>query len=131
MNNTVSTAIAINAQVQANMAQQEAEAARRTACTAAMSVFNPHGASVQEMQAYAECVDLVYPKTTSAADVLLVKATIVCTILGMVIGGFTGWLDDCEPIAGMFLLGLIGGLLGSVTPIAFAGTWRALQFLFS
>ncbi len=82
---SVSTVIAITASTQANIAAMGANIAAMGAhethvvvCKDVISSFNSTNASVDAMQSYAECVNLLYPtNTVTTGDIVFLKILFV------------------------------------------------------
>lgn len=99
MSSAVSTALAINASVQASVAAQQAHEANVNSCMAYMSSYNPKGATPQEAKQYSHCVSTVYPQEISI-DIpgkLLVGTCLLAVLIAFLIGVYhrhsgRGWM---------------------------------------
>lgn len=114
----MSTSVAISsaALVQSSIAAAEAAAARKTACVNLIQSYDSKSADQSAMQAYAGCVNTVYPRELPHSDVVALKIAVVLLIIAGCIGAYKmfkepygGGISDA---AMGFLAGLlIGGLV--------------------
>lgn len=87
-NNFANTqAIIANAQSQAAMAA--ARKAKEISCKSYISSFDPKTATVEQMQQYAECVEVLHPQPMSHDDVIAAKFFFALALIGMLVCG--GW----------------------------------------
>lgn len=125
-NNFANTqAIIANAQSQAAMAA--ARKAKEISCKSYMSSFDPKTATVEQMQQYAECVDLIHPKPMSHDDMIAAKFFFALALIGMIVcGGWQlykhglRWWEDAllGALAGFFLVPIgVGIILGLIAGI--------------
>lgn len=83
---SVSMAISSAALAESEQAEQEAHDAKVIACQGSMQNFHASTATVEQMQSYADCVDVVYPQTMDATQVIALKALFVIALIGAAIG---------------------------------------------
>lgn len=108
MPDVVSIPLAATALAVSSQAMQAADEARRTACVTLLHGFSDAAASVAQKQAYASCINLLYPAAVSAIDwpwpVLFGLALVP---IGMIVGATIGWKED--GFVGGVLLAFVGG----------------------
>lgn len=78
--------MAVAAIVAAQNAQREKEA-----CILYVEGFEHNKSSIQEVQAYAECVEKLYPQPTSENAVLVGKVCVSLLFIALIIGFMHGW----------------------------------------
>lgn len=111
-------------------AQAAADEAARQACIVTMHGFRDEGATVEEKQAYAECVNRVYPQELSGSDAILMKVFIVLALVGAAIGVWWGLRDDDQPLT--TILGFVlGGLILPMAGLIVLAICAGIKFLFS
>ena len=120
---SATTALSINASIQAATANQQAHEAKVVACKAYLPTFNAQTATIAEARQYADCVSLVYPHQIASGDVFLFKLWIVCMFVATACGAVKGYKEDgligsaiyafmfvgCAIIAALFLSLLVLG----------------------
>lgn len=123
----VTTTAAITAANSASAAR--AHQARVTACHALMPDFRDVTATVEQRQAYSDCVDLIYPQELSAGGVFVVKALILAAFIGAIVGAVRGARSGSFGIVAMY--GFMGVFLGPMVVAGLAGVWYGGKFLFA
>ena len=124
---STSLAIATASNSAAILAQQQAERAARVACEAMMPAYTHHGASVDQMRVYAECVDKLYPLPMATGDTIALKIAVVFLFVGVIVGAWKERNSWDGPIMGAFT-GFVGVLIFEVVIFMIVA---ALFFLFS
>lgn len=122
-----STAISASAVAIAASAQHDADIA---VCKQTLYSFDPNGASVAAMQAYANCVDLIYPDEMSDPTRLFLKLTILTAILGAVFAFVWVKRNGDDTITASFMT-LFGAIVGGLVPSLCVGAFWSIGFLFS
>lgn len=107
------SAIIVSNTVTTQLAIQNAARARQqhiAACTNILSNGSSPQNSVQDIQAYSECVQFMYPKETSN-DVVSMKIIVAALLLSALIGAIVGVVkhESYEWIEGI-VIGALGGL---------------------
>lgn len=97
----MSTSVALSSAAIASSAAANAAArqARKTACVSIETTYRPEMATVQEKQAYAECVDLLYPQPSvpfTGTELLIAKSGVLLLLISMVVGAWWGWREERE-----------------------------------
>lgn len=89
-------------------------------CKAEIVVYDPHTASVGQMQSYAACVRAVYPDAHSTDGLRVIVAIL---LVAMVIGGFFGkkMLGDDSVLLNASFGGIVGLLVACVAGLVIAG----------
>jgi hypothetical protein len=129
MENEMSTSIAIAtaANTTALIAQQQAAEGAKMACQAWMPNYTHANATVEKMQAYAECVNRVYPQPMSPDSMIALKVAVALLFVGVIVGTWRGMNDYDGPV-----LGAIGGFLFVIcAEFALFLVGAGLMFLFS
>ena len=98
--------------------QAAAASARRAECRVILDRYEPKAASVTEMREYASCMTTLYGtgEPLSATAALTIKALIIATLAGAVIGGWFGWRFDRDPMDVV-----MGTIIGSMLPAVLFG----------
>lgn len=122
-----STAISASAVAIAASAQHDANTA---VCKQTLSSFDPDGASVAAMQAYANCVDLIHPEDMTDGVRMFIKISIVFFLAG-VIGGWIYLRSSGEDFVGCTLMSIVFGIALGLIPSVIAAIGLAVGFLFS
>lgn len=110
-----------------------AREAQVTACKLGMPSFNGATASIEQSQAYAQCVELLYPVTATPFQTIAIKVLILSSIIGMGIGVWNAYRDkwnrtDLETYTINTFMGAVGG---PVVVLFLAGLWVGVTFLFT
>jgi len=117
------TGVAISA---AAIAANAAHQAKVSECKVVISNFNNHinnGVTVESMQQYAHCVNVVYPQPMCGGMVIIFKVVFIIALLGLIGGGlyekFRGCYSDIfdcvmNAILWFFLLPCVIGFIGGV-----------------
>lgn len=109
-------------------AAQEAKQAKIIACQSTMPSFQDATATEGARQAYAQCVEVMYPaRSMSEGETLGFKAAFVLAVLFMIYGGYKGAKED--GFFGAVLLGLIGLCGGPIVVLLIAALIWGAQFL--
>lgn len=90
----VSSTMAAVAVMNSNIAMEHARAAEIRSCGDYMQQFHAEGATIQQMKAYAECINMLYPSEMTHDDIVLIKITLLISFLGLMIGAWNGWKED-------------------------------------
>ena len=122
----VNTAIAVDASVRASVAAQQAARAKRIACEKFVTGFEHSTATVQQRQQYAECVQVLYPTQMGGAEILWLKAAILATFIGLIVGLRCGYKDAYDRSISMFMYGFLGAI---GAPLAIGIIWFVVQCL--
>jgi hypothetical protein len=127
-----SQALSAAALAQSAAAQEEAHAAHVEACRATLQTYRAENATVDQMHAYAACVEVVYPTPMQLSPVEMIglKAALVWVIAAAVWGaicpdriGF--YNDDIQDRILGFVVGAFGGAISGavVLGLAYAVEW--------
>jgi hypothetical protein len=119
------TALSINASIQANAANQRAHEAKVVACKTYLPTFNAQTATIAEARQYADCVSLVYPNQASGESIFLVKAIIVCMLVCASIGAVRGYKEDGAVGSAMYAFMFAGIILSLAIALSLlvVGVW--------
>lgn len=138
----MSTTIAISTVALASSAaaQSAAREARKSACVAMESSYRPELATTESKQAYAECVQLLYPTPSeplSPGEVIALQVLIACAFATFLIGAVVGWKEQGRPVgldnwASAFMGGCTGLVIGALGlfvfgALALAAAWALSQ----
>lgn len=94
-----------------------------------MPEYQDNGATIEERQAYASCVNLIYPvPSASPGDVLFIKAMIVAGMVGLVVGAWQGWRNERDVVLSV-LISAAGALLLPFALLLGAGAIAAIRYL--
>lgn len=98
----MSTTIAISTATLASSAaaQSAAREARKSACLAVESAYRPELATLESKQAYAECIQLLYPvpsEPMTAGETTALQVLVVCAFACFLIGAVVGWRNEDRP----------------------------------
>lgn len=117
---SIATGIAVGA-------MYESSEAKRTACEAMTQTFDNKSATVQSMQQYADCVNLLYPQDLSDGAMLFAKLLV---ILGLVLwaGVGTYLYKKGDSLIEFAIMGFIAGL---AAPLIVAFLIFIVGFLFA
>lgn len=101
-------------------------------CCVIISKFSPKEASIKEMKEYSSCVDRLYPEISemTQGETIFVKVSILCAIIGVVIGVYKGYKNYGDVLSGV-TVGVFGCFIGAMTPSIILLTISAIMFLFS
>lgn len=80
---------AVSAQ-QAASANIHAHQAKVASCNAFMPLFDSKTATIESMQVYAKCVEVLHPESIGPNAVWLMKALFISALIGLVFGIFQG-----------------------------------------
>lgn len=122
---SVSSAGATASSIAAQMAAHEARIAE---CKVTMAQFNAKKSTVAEKQAYASCVEDVYPDPLNSSTVILFKVLFVAALIGMIVGIiksrrdniYMDWMDTVAyaffglvipPLALLSIVGIYEGII--------------------
>lgn len=92
-----------------------AHRAKVSECHVVIGAYDSHGATVQEMQQYADCIDTVYPKEFTGEETAILKALFVSAIVGAVVIGWRESRKRYSDFSYCFFMSLVGFIL---TPTA-------------
>ena len=123
---------AISAANSASAAASEAAAkeAAQLACQASMPAYAHHSSGIEQMRAYADCVNLLYPGADSGMNVLLVKAMIAACFVSIAIAVYILRKEYRDPIE--WVLGiLLAAMAGPICLLTLFGAWHAVIYLFT
>ena len=122
MNTAVGVSMMASANANAAAANARAEEAIRIACASSMPSYRHEGATVESMQAYAQCVRRVHPEQMNADAVLSMKVLIILLMIGTVIGALIGMRDKSDtPVMMGFMGGMIGFCAAALLFLVFVG----------
>ena len=125
---TTIMAIAASANTTALIAQQQAAEAARVACQAMMPGYAHHGATVEQMHAYAQCVGRLYPETMATGEAVVLKVAIVLIFVGMGVGA---WLTRRDGPGEMLMGTFVGAVVIAGAELVLFLIAAALYFLFT
>lgn len=119
-----STAMAVSAAAMAQASEARQQAHKLQCQLQTMPGFAEAGATVEQRQAYAECVDLIYPQELAGTEWLLVKIAIVLAAISAVAGAWIGGRQGDDRTE-MVVYGFYGAVLSafSVGCLLFASGW--------
>ncbi len=96
-----------------------------------MPAYAHQSSGIEQMRAYADCVNLLYPGEDSGMNVMLVKAMIAACFVSIAIAVYIlrqhKYIDTFEWVM-MILLATIAGPIGVLTLF---GAWNAVIYLFT
>lgn len=96
-----------------------------------MPNFQAQTATVQEMQAYSHCVDIVHPQPLGFSEIMALKVLFVIALIGMiagfVFGAGYGRKDMFERIAMSF----VGLIIAPCLAMIIAGVGYGIYWLFT
>lgn len=127
------TAIASGAAAQSAANSARIREMERQRCIQWMPGFTDAKATVEQRQAYAVCVDRVYPEPMTGGEVVVVKAAILVVFAGVAIGAWMNPLsvgyqrETMDTIMG----GVIGGLMAAAGCFALWLGFAGVAFLVS
>ena len=112
----MSAALAINANAQASAAQIDANAAHTAACQSLLSNYKTAHVTVPEMQAYADCVDFLYPRHTAAEMHAYAVGVFASICVGAAVGIYVGIRENDAFTGGMcgFMVAAFGAAMALV-----------------
>lgn len=129
---TVAIAAAVVAGSSASHSRRSAETAY---CKDYLYSYDAKAASIGEARQYAACVHRIYGdgEPMSAGMVLFIKAIILAAVLGASFGVWLVWRghDHWTQLFDYILAGILGMILGAITPLVIVGAYAALNFLVS
>ena len=115
----------------ASIAAIQASQAKEYSCKGLIASFDSRSPAVEEMKAYAKCVDFLYPNTLAPEVVIALKALFVIAIVGAVIGvikEYRSCYTDWVSIAGA---GVMGFCAGPVVTVAGFFLFVGVRWLFA
>lgn len=123
------SAIAISNAALANsvVALTIAERARIDACKGLIKEYNGRTLQPQEMQEYASCIEMVYPRPATEADILAVKILIIAALVGAIFGFVWGVKEDGPGLG--ILIAIIGLVATPLVLVLLYGVFMAARFL--
>lgn len=116
--------LAIQANAQANRAEE-------VACQSLMSGYDAGAATVEQMRAYARCVDILYPQAMSSDSILFFKVCVIALVIGLVIGlvkGITGGGTVMGRLLDGLLLSMVGAAAGPLVVAVFVFIFKAVRW---
>jgi hypothetical protein len=84
-------------------------------CSLYVEGFEHNQASVEQIQTYTECAELLYPKPTPEGDPLLYKGCVIGLLIAMLVGMIFGWKEN--RLEGM----MFNGFIFPITLLAIVG----------
>lgn len=125
------TAIAVST-AQSSAAIAAARAAERRACEGIVGNFDAHGATVEAMRIYADCVDLLHPDPMTGDQVSLLKYFLIACFIGSGVGIWWCNNDDfIDHTIGDTIMGFILGFVGTGLGLFLIGlVIAAIAFIF-
>lgn len=113
------TAISTIAITNSNIAIAQAETAKRIACEGFVNSYNATGATVEMMQRYAECVNLLHPTSSVMPDGPILKIAFLIVLAAALFGLRVGWQSrEYDPIGLLFYPFIYGGI-AAITMLCF------------
>ena len=88
------TAMAAIATTQATIATAAAHNAQVAQCKTLLPIFNAQTATTQEIQEYAQCVQILYPKELGADVTIALKILFISALIGMLFAIWGTWKKD-------------------------------------
>ena len=85
-------------------------------CNNVLSNYNSTTATVQQMQEYANCVDVVYTKELDASSVVLFKVAFVIAVVAMIVTAFKDY-KQFKSIVDASLYGLLSFIMAIFTSV--------------
>ena len=103
------------ASIIASQNAQRAHEKRVYDCSLYVEGFEHNQASVEQIQIYTECAELLYPKPTPEGDQLLYKGCVMGLLIAMLVGMIFGWKEN--RLEGM----MFNGFIFPITLLAIGG----------
>lgn len=100
-------------------------------CKVVMEKFEPKTSTVQEIQEYAKCVDIIYPTAISPEAMLFWKIIFVISLCGMLLGFYKAHRTDYKSGDEYFVYPLLGFVLAAVLALFFSGVIAGIFWLFN
>ena len=124
---------AISAANSASAAASEAAAreAAQLACQASMPAYAHQSSGIEQMRAYADCVNLLYPGEDSSLNVMLVKAMIAACFVSIAIAVYILRKDEYIDTSEWFMMILLAGIAGPVGVLTLFWAWNGVIYLFT
>lgn len=112
---STSVAIASGAAASAAASAARARAEHREACRLMMPSYKEGPeTTVEQRQAYSECVQLVYPQEISGGETMLIKILIASAFIGIACGIWYQKRDGYGGLSDYVMFGILGGITGPV-----------------
>lgn len=111
-------------------AQHEALERQRyfDSCIEYIDRFNAQAATVPEKQHYAQCVETIFPLTSSSAELWLIRGAIILAIMALAIGiGIVRNKENLDFIEKSFVAGFIS-IVGAGLPFLAFGIYTLIAY---
>jgi len=129
MNTATNMAITtMNTQI-AMQAAADADRATAERCKIELMNYQPHAASVQQMQSYSECVQRIYPKHTEK-DIFATKMLVACAIIVAIIGAIIGSRSE-HGLGDKCMGAVVGSSIALMIAIIFLVICEGIQYVLS
>jgi len=92
-----STSIAIAAS--AGAASYAASKAHEAECVAIEKTYDPHIATVEQKQDYADCINTLYPQDMGGTEVMFLKVCVALLLLSIPVGAIYGGMTRGTPFS--------------------------------
>jgi hypothetical protein len=111
----------------------ESTVARTMSCRALTSVFEPGGADVATKQAYAHCIDFLYPPAMDARYAIVLKVMFCVLVLMVFVGAWT--VPRTNNVGNTLASAVIGAIVAPIiTALVFMigiGIFSVLRWVFA
>lgn len=139
MSSVAISAGAVAASSSATISASISDQAKRDACVQTMQSYQHEGSTVAQMQAYADCIDLLHPVHNEIYRKIVVAYLLVAFLVGVVYGGFKGvkeYIKDRKHggytnVLFVFAESVFHGGVSILLSLVLAGVVTAIAFLFS
>ena len=122
----VASSSAVSATTSANIKHS----AKLQHCNNVLSNYNSTTATVQQMQEYANCIDVVHPKELDVSSVVLFKVVFVIAVVAMIVTAFKDYKQS-KSIVDASLFGFVSFIMAICTSVFIGLLYFGFVWLFS